>query len=125
MKNVLKNTFIVLSSILFLFTSCNKEKEINSDIEPNIEEKAELGLSIPAIIPQIIITIDDNKEVVEKDEYLNATIEVKGNGNGKDISPVKTKIKGRGNSTWSKPKKPYRLKLDSKMEILGFKAAKD
>lgn len=31
-----------------------------------------------------------------------------------------TGIRGRGNSTWSYPKKPYALKLDSKAEILGM-----
>lgn len=29
-------------------------------------------------------------------------------------------IRGRGNSTWAYPKKPYALKLDSKAEILGM-----
>ena len=31
-----------------------------------------------------------------------------------------TSIRGRGNSTWGYPKKPYALKLDSKAEILGM-----
>lgn len=33
-------------------------------------------------------------------------------------------VKGRGNSTWSYPKKPYALKLDKKSEILGMKKHK-
>jgi hypothetical protein len=33
-------------------------------------------------------------------------------------------MKGRGNSTWSYPKKPYALKLDSKSKILGMKKHK-
>ena len=36
------------------------------------------------------------------------------------------KIRGRGNSTWSYfPKKPYRIKLDEKSEVLGLKSDKD
>ena len=31
-----------------------------------------------------------------------------------------TEIRGRGNSTWKYPKKPYALKLESKAEILGM-----
>lgn len=31
-----------------------------------------------------------------------------------------TGVRGRGNSTWGYPKKPYALKLDSKAEILGM-----
>jgi len=36
----------------------------------------------------------------------------------------KTSIRGRGNSTWNYPKKPYALKLDQKSEILGMPAHK-
>ena len=35
---------------------------------------------------------------------------------------VPTSIRGRGNSTWNYPKKPYALKLDSKAEVLGMPA---
>lgn len=35
-----------------------------------------------------------------------------------------TSVRGRGNSTWSYPKKPYALKLDSKGKILGMPAHK-
>jgi spore coat protein CotH len=34
-------------------------------------------------------------------------------------------IKGRGNSTWGMPKKPYRLKFDSKAKVLGLASAKN
>jgi len=35
-----------------------------------------------------------------------------------------SEIKGRGNSTWNRPKKPYALKLDSKASVLGMPADK-
>jgi hypothetical protein len=34
-------------------------------------------------------------------------------------------IKGHGNSTWELPKKPYKLKLSDKAELLGMPAGKD
>ena len=34
-------------------------------------------------------------------------------------------MKGRGNSTWGYPKKPYRLKLNKKAEICGLGKAKN
>lgn len=37
-----------------------------------------------------------------------------------DYEGTKDNIRGRGNSTWSYPKKPYALKLDSKASILGM-----
>ena len=35
------------------------------------------------------------------------------------------KIRGRGNSTWDMPKKPYKVKLESKASILGMPADKE
>lgn len=40
-----------------------------------------------------------------------------------DNTPVK-KIKGRGNTTWSKPKKAYNITYDSKVSIAGMTASK-
>lgn len=76
-------------------------------------------------IPQITITTDDPvSEIPSKDDYLKATLTIDGKGVYKDYSG-KTEIKGRGNSTWGYPKKPYRLKLDKKSEICGLGVAKN
>ena len=42
--------------------------------------------------------------------------------NAGDYSKIysKVQLKGRGNSTWDLPKKPYAIKLDKKEEMLGF-----
>ena len=34
-------------------------------------------------------------------------------------------IRGRGNSTWGMPKKPYRLKLTDKQSLLGMPSSRD
>lgn len=39
---------------------------------------------------------------------------------GSEDEPISLVIKGRGNSTWSYPKKPYKLKFDSKTAIMGM-----
>ncbi|MHA4896700.1 CotH kinase family protein [Pedobacter sp. PWIIR3] len=54
-----------------------------------------------------------------KDIYVTGSIKIV--SNFKDIVfEGKTEIKGRGNSTWGMPKKPYRIKLDKKYAILGM-----
>lgn len=58
----------------------------------------------------------DSKEV-----YVPATIRIVDN-NGQRASSIfeeTVHIKGRGNSTWLMPKKPYRLKFDKKQSLLG------
>ena len=67
------------------------------------------------LIPQFTITTEDPSitEIPSKDYYLNATLTVDGKGIYENYTG-KTEVKGRGNSTWGDPKKPYRLKLDNK-----------
>ncbi|MDE5970999.1 MAG: CotH kinase family protein, partial [Muribaculaceae bacterium] len=68
-------------------------------------------------LPTIYITT--SAPIVSKDEWVkNNTIRIfnAGENNG-DYS---ASLKGRGNSTWVFPKKPYAIKLDSKEEVLGM-----
>lgn len=75
-------------------------------------------------IPHIKIMTVNGEKVTSKDNYLKATINIDGKERYRDYSGS-TEIKGRGNSTWGFPKKPYRLKLNSKSEILGIPSAKN
>ena len=40
--------------------------------------------------------------------------------NFEDFAPAKSYVKGRGNTTWGYPKKPYAIKLDKKAKVLGL-----
>lgn len=75
-------------------------------------------------IPQIAININEGKDVIVKDTYLKADLIISGNDLYPNYTGI-TEVKGRGNSTWGYPKKPYRLKLSAKAEILGMPAAKN
>ncbi len=89
--------------------------------------KKELILNIhwiEADIPHITIVTQNNTEITSKSTYLQATIAIAGHGLYSDFTGT-TEIRGRGNSTWSYPKKPYRLKLSAKAEILGLPKAKN
>ncbi|MEE0801199.1 MAG: CotH kinase family protein [Gemmiger sp.] len=46
------------------------------------------------------------------------------NTDGTELNETDVEVKGRGNSTWTKPKKPYQIKLDSKADLLGMGSAK-
>lgn len=77
-------------------------------------------------MPVVKITFDGT--TVHKDTYSSGTITI--DDPDKFYSDVahfecKMQIKGRGNSTWDMPKKPYRIKMESKNEVLGMPAAKN
>ena len=75
-------------------------------------------------LPVVYIDIENGASVTSKDVYLNSQLTIQGND---EYNQETTKlysgaceIKGRGNSTWGFPKKPYRLKLDKKTDLFGF-----
>jgi len=80
-------------------------------------------------IPTMYVTTADSLPITSKTEYVYCTIVVV---NGTDTAVYKkTKIRGRGNSTWTdlvnSDKYPYRIKFNKKQELLGadFANAKD
>ncbi|MGC1630869.1 MAG: CotH kinase family protein, partial [Gelidibacter sp.] len=77
-----------------------------------------------ATFPQFIIETEGSMPIVSKDNYLQAKLTIDGAGIYEDFEAT-TEIRGRGNSTWGRPKKPYRIKLNKKASILGLKEAKN
>lgn len=78
-------------------------------------------------VPAVSIRLTDYPDATQlwdKELYLDATIEIDGNGYIDDLAATAVRVKGRGNSTWSMPKKPYRLKFAKKTAIGGLRKAK-
>ncbi len=69
-------------------------------------------------LPVVYITTENNEEITSKDYYLNADLVIRDGDN--TIYDGVTEIKGRGNSTWGLPKKPYKLKLDKKTDLFDM-----
>ncbi len=76
-----------------------------------------------AAVPRIDIDIDGGYYVTSKDYYLNAKFRISGNG-VYDNFEDSVQIKGRGNSSWSANKKPYRLKFAEKVKPFGLTKGK-
>lgn len=77
-------------------------------------------------LPVVYIDVENGATITSKEDYLNANIKITGNDKyGTELYYEGiTEIKGRGNSTWNLPKKPYRLKLDEKASLFGISKSK-
>ena len=76
-------------------------------------------------IPTVYIDTDTPvKEIPNKTDYLDADFKYVPYGDGTDSVKARVSIRGRGNTTWFLPKKPYRLKFDKKQEIGPLNKAK-
>jgi hypothetical protein len=70
-------------------------------------------------LPAVFINVDNRYAVSSKDNYVSGKIEIKSAVAAEELSMV-TEIRGRGHSTWSFPKKPYRIKLEKKHNVLNL-----
>lgn len=70
-------------------------------------------------LPVIKIMTDRNAIIDSKENYVTGTMTIDGFGIYEDYQGT-FQIKGRGNTTWGMPKKPYRLKLDKKAPLFGM-----
>ncbi|MDR0370544.1 MAG: CotH kinase family protein [Prevotellaceae bacterium] len=73
-------------------------------------------------LPVVIIhTVNAEDISTDKERYRKGIISIISE-NGTEIFTDSLEIKGRGNSSWEFPKKPYRIKLYKKAKLLGFPA---
>lgn len=75
-------------------------------------------------LPVMRINTQDYMPVVQKDTYISGSFTLDPNGSSYPASSGTLQIRGRGNSTWAMPKKPYKLKLDSKTALMGLTKSK-
>ena len=116
--------------IAFLFVSCSFNTEPDEtpsdlpsyevlDFNPSVEELKETN------IPIVEITVKDGSDIDSKENWKTAVLSITGDFCGEENLDIEEfQIKGRGNSSWSLPKKPYSIKLSSKEKILGMKKSK-
>lgn len=79
-------------------------------------------------IPVIKVFTTDGQSVVSKEDYKTGTIAISDPDHlCWDITEFKAncRIRGRGNSTWGMPKKPYKIKLDEKARIFNMSNDKE
>lgn len=80
-----------------------------------------LGGNIPSVYIDTEYYVD---EIPDKVNYLDATFKYVPYNDGTEYLEQKVSVKGRGNTSWSYPKKPLRLKFEKKQSPGGLIKAK-
>lgn len=73
-------------------------------------------------LPVLYLDTQNGAQIVSKEQYVKATVALEDGGSVTE--PAACNVRGRGNTTWSWPKKPYLLKFDSKISFFGYPAHK-
>lgn len=68
----------------------------------------------------VVFVSTNGVEIADKENWVEATMNIDGAGKYESVSLEKVSIRGRGNSTWIAPKKPYAIKLDKKVGLFGM-----
>ena len=101
----------VALTLLLLITGVS----CKSDFEKFLEEYEGSEL-----LPKVHINTPGGVEITSKEIWTKGCEITIVDENGDVSLDATTSLRGRGNSTWLYPKKPYAIKLDSKATVLGM-----
>ena len=79
-------------------------------------------------VPRVDIDLDNGATLYDihynKTTYFSGMFTIDGGGVFPDMEPTAVNMRGRGNSSWSASKKPYRLKFNEKVKPFGLTKGK-
>ena len=70
-------------------------------------------------LPILDLYTDSGLDITSKEVYVPGKISIHNAPEGFNFEDMTMEIRGRGNYTWGGEKKPYRIKLSEKMNLLG------
>ena len=119
----MKKFLIVLFSLL-AFISCNFDSDDVDTSDCMYEEyKVDEVVLKSANLPIVYVQTENNVKILDKDNWINATFTIT-NKDEWNMDETEITIKGRGNSTWSQPKRPYAIKFSKKQSVCGMPKGK-
>ena len=109
--------FLLYSLVLLIsFSGCKKQAD-DTVVTPDVPKDKDF-------LSRLDIATAGNAPINSTDIYVPATISIDGLDTFDDYKGS-AQIRGRGNSTWNLPKKPYKFKLDEKAGLLDMASEKD
>jgi hypothetical protein len=72
-------------------------------------------------LPTFYLTTQNAASISDKETWIPGNIKVISSNTSENLN-MDMEIRGRGNSTWNLAKKPYRIKLDKKTQLLNLPA---
>lgn len=107
MLRLLRTVFLVGS--VAVVTACGGGSEVDASVEPACEVQS---------VARMDIQTAKGASISSKLDYLDAAIKITGVDG--QVAEFGSRVKGRGNSTWEMPKKPYYIELEESIGLLGM-----
>lgn len=108
-----------------------EEEEYTFKLETNVKKVNTYKVKIArSTLPSMFIDIEGGKEslkkIIEDEKHeigFKGEAKITDSENKTTVGAIK-KIRGRGNATWQREKKPFQIKFEEKINILGMKKSK-
>ena len=94
------------------------ERSLGREYKVNLSFRADT-----AEVPRLDINVNGGSSINSRDIWLKAKFSLNGKGMYESVEDS-IQIKGRGNSSWSWPKKPYTIKFAESTKLCGLKKGK-
>lgn len=88
--------------------------------KPLISQKPDYSTLSKAKLPRVDVKTENGQTISSKEEYVKATVSLSECEAQYIFTDSPAGIRVRGNSTAAAPKKPYRIKFDTKQSFLGL-----
>lgn len=75
-------------------------------------------------LPIVKIQTQDNAQILSKEDWISASMDIISDNSDWNMEGATLSIRGRGNSSWNRLKRPYAIKLDVKTSVCGMPAQK-
>ena len=117
--------FLIILSVLFIATSCNfnTDDDVDTSGEMYRNYKIDENTLKSANLPIVYVQTENNVKILDKENWINATFSIS-NKDEWNMNETEITIKGRGNSTWGQPKRPYAIKFSKKQSVCGMPKGK-
>jgi len=117
----MKRLLVISLALMAAFAACGRMEEPSTEPEPQQPQPEEPAKdTLNTGLPVIRLRTLNTAPILSKDIWIDGEMDVVGGELFGSADSLLCKVRGRGNTTWSWPKKPYALKLDSKAALLGM-----
>lgn len=107
------------------YTNSDFDEEFLFNVNPNDDTNLYAKFTyLDSSIPFVSINTENNA-TISRTDYVTADVSILNIDGESDLTNLLAKVRGRGNSTWSYDKKPYRIKFDKKIGLFGMPKAKN
>lgn len=71
-------------------------------------------------LPVVYVNTESGYDITSKTTFVNGNVTIEGTDKFPGLPTAKCRLRGRGNTTWEWPKKPYLIAFDEQQSIFGL-----